>query len=130
VPVAEEAYFRGFLLHALRRPFGRVGALVLSTALFAFLHFPQGNALTMAALGLAAGAAALLTGSLLGAVAIHMAWNAASLRVESGTIPHSPVLDVAALFLLFSIGAWSLWRGLRKHDERTGSPAREEAGPA
>lgn len=40
-PIFEEGVFRGALLGALSGPMGKRGAIIISTLLFAGLHFPE-----------------------------------------------------------------------------------------
>jgi membrane protease YdiL (CAAX protease family) len=87
VPVAEELYFRGALLEHLVRTTGRAPAVLLTSALFGFLHLPQGLVVGGVMLALAVGLClvALRGRSVLWAVALHLVWNA--LAVVRG-LPH------------------------------------------
>jgi ABC-2 type transport system ATP-binding protein len=73
----EEAIWRGLVLGLLLPTFGRVGALALSTTLFALAHVPrQGRmAVVHLATGLVFGVTYLVTGRLLGAIAAHGTYN-------------------------------------------------------
>ena len=73
----EEAIWRGLVLGLLLAPLGRIGALALSTTLFALAHVRrQGRkAAVHLATGLVFGSAYLVTGRLLGAVAAHGTYN-------------------------------------------------------
>lgn len=73
----EEAFWRALVLGALVAPIGRLGALALSTVLFACAHLPrQGRAAAAHLLsGLAFGAVYLATGRLIAAIAAHAAYN-------------------------------------------------------
>lgn len=79
VPVAEEFYFRGILLQYIRRQWGAPLAGLLSATLFVVLHSAQGpQAATSAALlALTCTLLTLATSTLLWAIAVHTAWNAA-----------------------------------------------------
>jgi len=89
-PVVEETIFRGRLLPILRPSLGRVGAIVTSAALFAALHGGQvGGMVGRFALGLAAGAVVLASGSLWAAIAIHVVNNGVALLFFQTAAPPS-----------------------------------------
>jgi ABC-2 type transport system ATP-binding protein len=73
----EEAFWRALVLGALVAPLGRLGALVVSTAVFACAHLPrQGRAAAAHLLsGLAFGAVYLATGRLVAAITAHATYN-------------------------------------------------------
>ncbi|HKY24811.1 MAG TPA: ATP-binding cassette domain-containing protein [Gaiella sp.] len=73
----EEAIWRAFVLGLLMAPLSPLGALVVSTALFALAHVPrQGRAASAHALtGSVFGAVYLATGRLVAAIAAHGAYN-------------------------------------------------------
>ena len=75
-PLAEEVFFRGYLLEALLRPWGRVGSLLLTSAAFAAVHGhgPALPAYFMYGLGL--GIAARRTGTLVVPITAHITVNA------------------------------------------------------
>lgn len=75
-PLAEEVFFRGYLLEALERPWGRIGSLVLSSAAFAAVH-GHGPALPVYCLyGLGLGLAARRAGTLVVPITAHVTINA------------------------------------------------------
>ena len=95
VPICEEIFFRGYLLHAFRRV-GDVRASAAVTLCFALMHTVSPG--TLAAHGLLGALLCLLTlktGSLLAPVVVHASYNAALL-----------VLGYAGLGALFA--GWSL----------------------
>ncbi len=75
--VQEEAVWRGLVLGLLGGTVGRLGALVLSSGMFAAAHArPQGRAATAhLATGSVFGASYLATGRLLAAIVAHSAYN-------------------------------------------------------
>lgn len=88
-PVLEEFFFRGVLLVALftvlRRPVGAVVAgvvaVLVTTGVFVLVHaltlsVSVGSALSLAVLGAVCAALVLLTGRILGAVLVHVVFNA------------------------------------------------------
>ena len=86
-PIFEEVLSRGFVMEGLMRTrLGQSGALVLSTLGWTLLHsqYDVLSLLLVFATGLIFGAARLATGSLLLSIALHMAWNAASLVIQHG----------------------------------------------
>lgn len=88
-PVAEEVFFRGLVLHAWLREYGRWVALVGSSVVFGLVHFgldpiegllPELPWLALpAASGLTLGLLALRTGSLIAPIAAHATMNAVTL---------------------------------------------------
>jgi membrane protease YdiL (CAAX protease family) len=74
-PLAEEVFFRGYMLQALRSPWGELGAIALSSAAFAAIHAhpPALPAYFLYGLGLAL--AARRTRSLLTPIAAHVTVN-------------------------------------------------------
>ena len=76
VPVLEELFFRGYLLHALKR-FGNMRAAAVSALCFALVHLgstPCAWAM-YAALGLLLAALTLRTGSLQAPILVHAVYN-------------------------------------------------------
>lgn len=79
-PIGEEMVFRGALLGYLSTRIGTTAAIVVAALLFLLIHLPQLNGywpamLAILGLGIAAGAARAKTGSLLGAIVVHIAYN-------------------------------------------------------
>ena len=74
-PLTEELAFRGYALGLLRRHFGTISALVISSLMFAAAHLTQGLYPTKLAVyflfGLGLAAIVCRTGSLLPAMAVH-----------------------------------------------------------
>jgi membrane protease YdiL (CAAX protease family) len=108
VPIAEELYFRGFLLSHLKKSLGIPAALVLSAAAFALMHFPAGSAPQMAALGAVTAAVALASDSVLGAIAIHAAWNAAAVLPSASSAFEKALPVGAALGIILAMSALGL----------------------
>lgn len=77
-PLAEELFFRGYLLWSAQRAFGPLSAVLISTLLFAAVHLPAGWIPTVAALllGLGFSVQTTTTGSVTPAVLAHAAFNA------------------------------------------------------
>ena len=85
-PIAEELFYRGLVLHAWLREYGRWVALIGSSALFGLVHYglnpiegrlPELPWLIMPAVaGLILGLLALRTGSLIAPIAAHATMNA------------------------------------------------------
>ncbi|MCI8351161.1 MAG: CPBP family intramembrane metalloprotease [Oscillospiraceae bacterium] len=74
-PVMEELLMRGLLLPALSPLFGPLAALLLSSLLFALLHFNWVQTLSALSCGLALGLLSLLSGSLFCCVLAHLGYN-------------------------------------------------------
>ena len=75
-PVAEEIFFRGFVLTGLLRRFGVARALLLSSLLFGAFHIDPGAILLTFMLGLVLGWVYLKTGSIWPAIFAHSLHNA------------------------------------------------------
>jgi len=70
-PIAEEIFFRGYVLPGLINRFGIVGALIISSLIFGFFHVDPGAIVPTFILGLALGWVYLKTGSIWPAVFAH-----------------------------------------------------------
>ncbi len=89
-PIAEEILYRGVLFRSLRSQLGIWVSALLSSGIFAILHFYGGYGL--ASVGLFGFSCALLyaaTGSLTSAIVLHMLYNA-SIKIPEWLIYHSP----------------------------------------
>jgi membrane protease YdiL (CAAX protease family) len=73
-PLFEEFFFRGWLLHKLRR-FGLARAIAISSFLFALAHFDLVRIPTLVTMASAAAIVRLATGSLWASIALHAANN-------------------------------------------------------
>ena len=74
-PIAEELFFRGYVLDAINRKHGDWTAIIWSAVLFGLVHvdpFTMGQAFMG---GIIYGWIRMRTGSLLPAIACHMMWN-------------------------------------------------------
>jgi len=74
-PLAEEIYFRGYLLPLLLRRLTPLAAIVFSSAVFAAAHLHIYSAPVLFLVALTCSAAYMFTGSLLAAVAVHASFN-------------------------------------------------------
>ena len=80
-PIAEELFFRGYVLDAINRKHGDWTAIIWSAMLFGLVHvdpFTMGQAFMG---GIIYGWIRMRTGSLLPAIACHMMWNMLALVV-------------------------------------------------
>lgn len=80
-PLAEELLFRGVLLPALARKFGAGAGLLFSAMIFSALHFNVAVLIPIFLLGLAFGAAYLVTGRLGVSIVMHLLFNSVNLAV-------------------------------------------------
>lgn len=90
-PIAEEILYRGVLFRSCRNPLGVVPAALLSSAMFALLHFYDGYGL--ASVGIFGFSCALLysgTGSLSTVIALHMLYNTA-IKIPEWIVYHAPL---------------------------------------
>lgn len=74
-PVMEEILMRGFLLGGLSVNYGKAVALLISSALFALLHFNMVQTLSALFSGMALGLLYLRTGSVFCCIAAHAGYN-------------------------------------------------------
>jgi membrane protease YdiL (CAAX protease family) len=74
-PVAEEIFFRGFMYPAIRKGLGRFWGMMITSAVFAFLHAHIVGFLPIMALGLLLVYLYEKTGSLVPSMAVHIAHN-------------------------------------------------------
>ena len=74
-PIAEEVFFRGFVLRGLANRWGMTPALVISAAVFAALHLAPALLLPVFVTGLLLGFLYHRTGSLWPCIAVHAAQN-------------------------------------------------------
>ena len=97
---AEELLFRGYLLTALRSRLGSIDAGAVAAVLFACFHMSFTQFFPTAVLGLASGWAAIASGSVLPAIAVHVAHNGAALvwgaAMADGILPPGPPGGVVA----------------------------------
>jgi membrane protease YdiL (CAAX protease family) len=135
-PIGEEIFFRGFALPALRRTFGLLGALLVSGALFSFLHMDPVGFIGLLEIGILLAALRAWSGSLWAAVIGHtvnngIAGGAFLLGWEDPDLPPPPwVLALGATLLL--VGLWQLFRLVRAQpasdsEEVPGGPGRSAA---
>ncbi len=80
-PLCEEIIFRGFLYSVLRTRIGIFPAILLSTLIFAGIHFDRGGMLMLCALGPVLAVAFERTRSLLPSVIAHGLWNGGAFAV-------------------------------------------------
>jgi membrane protease YdiL (CAAX protease family) len=128
-PIGEEIIFRGIVLRWLRRSYGRLAAVAVSSLLFAAAHLSLRNFLIILLLGIAFGWIADRARSVLPTICAHAAFNGVPLLILSqiadvpGFVPtadtsaaHLPTLWVvgssaACIVLLYLI--W--WTTLRRN---------------
>lgn len=90
-PVAEEMLYRGVLFRSCRNRLGVIPAALLSSFVFALLHFYDGYGL--ASVGVFGFSCALLysaTGSLTSVIALHMLYNTA-IKIPEWIVYHAPL---------------------------------------
>jgi membrane protease YdiL (CAAX protease family) len=126
----EELLFRGILLGGLRARLGTPGAVLVSSALFAAVHFDPLVLLPIFLLGILLGTITVVTGSLIPAVVVHLLNNAlvtsfllAPPFAESlgEALPMGPIPFLLALVVVASL----LWTGSRRARTVPVSPTQE-----
>ena len=80
-PIAEEIFFRGYLLPNVLERYGAPAALVLSTALFSILHFNLYQIASVALLGAILGILFLRTGTVRYPILFHFLHNTISFLI-------------------------------------------------
>ena len=80
-PIAEEIFFRGFVLPGLIKRFGVIRSLLLSSLLFGIFHFDPGAIVPTFILGLALGWVYLKTGALWPAIFAHGLHNSLAIML-------------------------------------------------
>lgn len=128
-PLGEELFFRGFAFQALRRSWGLVSAVLISGALFSFLHMDPVGFLGLMEIGVLLAALRWWSGSIWAAVLGHavnngIAGGAFLLGLEDPDVPPPAwVLALGATLLIAGIAL--LARVLKRP-----SPAPDESEPA
>ena len=135
-PLGEEIFFRGFALPALRRSLGLLAAVLISGALFSFLHMDPVGFAGLMEIGILLAALRVWSGSLWPAVIAHavnngIAGGAFLLGLEDPDMPPSPLI-LALGAVLLAAGVWRLSRLLRASpapdsEEVPGGPGRSAA---
>lgn len=74
-PIIEEILMRGYLLHGLTANYGRIIALLVSSLLFALLHFNMVQTLSSFICGIVLGLLYLQTGTILCCILTHAGYN-------------------------------------------------------
>ena len=74
-PIAEEIFFRGFMYPAVKKKFGIFGAVMVTSAIFAFLHAHLVGFLPIMALGILLAYLYEKTGSLVSSMVVHIVHN-------------------------------------------------------
>lgn len=90
-PLAEETIYRGVLFGACRNRIGVLPAAILSSSVFALLHFYNGyGLLSVGIFGLACALVYSGTGTLVTAIALHMLYNSA-IKIPEWIVYHAPL---------------------------------------
>jgi membrane protease YdiL (CAAX protease family) len=90
-PVAEETLYRGVLFRACRNRIGVIPAALISSAVFALLHFYDGYGLaSVAVFGFSCALLYAGTGSLTTVIALHMLYNSA-IKIPEWIVYHAPL---------------------------------------
>jgi membrane protease YdiL (CAAX protease family) len=74
-PIAEEIFFRGFLIGAITRRWSLIPAVVVSAAIFAAIHLDVGSLIPFALIGLVFSYIYIRSGNLFSSVIAHMLFN-------------------------------------------------------
>jgi uncharacterized protein len=80
-PIIEELFFRGLLLRALQRRWGEWPAIIISTLVFAAVHFQTLQFPALALFGLLAGWLTVRSGRLGPAIWTHVGFNATTVSI-------------------------------------------------
>ena len=77
--ICEEIAFRGVILQGLRKPLGKVGAILISAVLFGAVHTVIQQSLSATVLGIVIGILAIRSRNLLACMAFHAVYNASNI---------------------------------------------------
>jgi len=86
VPIAEEIFFRGYMLSFTRETAHKLFSIVFVSLFFGFLHTGQGTVIPMVLLSFLLCAIYLFSKSIIWAILFHLIWNSAFLLRETGQI--------------------------------------------
>jgi membrane protease YdiL (CAAX protease family) len=125
VPLCEEVLFRGVILRSLLDRWSTWTAILVSALIFGLFHLHPVHALIAFVLGIAAGWAMVVTGSLWAAVAVHLTNN----LVAVGTALLAPELEAVPLWVLAPAAATLAVGVVLLRPFRTGGRAGPEARP-
>ncbi|MDP3851066.1 MAG: type II CAAX endopeptidase family protein [Luteolibacter sp.] len=90
-PLAEEVLYRGILFQSFRNRLGVLPAAILSSLIFAILHFYDGYGLaSVGVFGLSCALLYAATGSLGACIALHLLYNSA-IKLPEWLIYHAPL---------------------------------------
>ncbi len=90
-PVTEETLYRGVLFRSCRNRLGVIPAALVSSAVFALLHFYDGYGLaSVAVFGFSCALLYAGTGSLTTVIALHMLYNSA-IKIPEWIVYHAPL---------------------------------------
>lgn len=119
-PLSEELVFRGLVLHGLVPRLGTLGALLMSSLLFALFHLHPAVVVYGTIAGLVLGAITLRTGSVITSVALHAGVNAVPLLLPESILSirgfnvaqdeHLPLPIVLATTAVSAIALALVWR--------------------
>lgn len=89
-PFAEEMLYRGVLFKSLRNHLGMLAAAIISSIVFAILHFYDGYGLaSVGVFGLSCALLYAATGSLWSCIALHVLYNS-SIKIPEWIVYHAP----------------------------------------
>ena len=104
-PVAEEFFFRGLLFSHLRRNFGNLIAIILTSVMFGMVHIPQGTFLTLFFFSVAMCLLVMAFKNIILGITIHSLWNAHFTMWSSRSmLPLALSLTIALTILLMVVG--------------------------
>jgi membrane protease YdiL (CAAX protease family) len=111
-PIAEEVFFRGFLLSGFRRKRNAAVAVVIVAAIFAVFHMQPAKYLPTFLIGLWLGYVVVATGSLWPAILAHLANNSIPLLGGEFAVPVWAPIPAAVVL----VGAVLLLERVRRAD--------------
>lgn len=121
-PLGEEILFRGYLMRILWGRYGAMGALLVTSSVFAVAHFNPASFLALFVLGLAFGLLRILSGSIVPALVAHGFQNGVTAlfvlrgwtdgaEEEMGLLPALLLVAGSLPFLLLALGRIARLRG-------------------
>jgi membrane protease YdiL (CAAX protease family) len=113
----EELFFRGYMLTRLEIAYGRVVALLVSSAVFGVFHWDPIHSPLAALMGVYLGLSVLFSGSLVSSIAAHVVNNiVATILVDANFGEHTTGAFIAVGFPLSGLILLWMWRRGRRRE--------------
>lgn len=105
--ICEEVLFRGFALRPLEKSMGKKGAIIVTALIFSVVHLDLVRLVPTFALGLAFGAMAIQSGSLLPSIVFHVLNNSLAMFLPADFMPTTWQLAIVLVVALALLAGYS-----------------------